>query len=211
MGGHPAERTRLPNPAYVTETTAFAVGMFPDLLACAGGGVGGDGAEEGGGSGTAGEMGGGAGAGVAAEGADVQLEDSTCLYTMTRDGNFVIDWVPPKEGEDEAAAAAAAAPPRVLLLAGFSGAGYKHAPLVGKLAAEMVQASLAMDMPTDSDGPSDGPAAAGSAGVGGAPASGEARGCLLRRPPSFPDLAPFSITRPGLYASKDDAAPGVLS
>ena len=58
----------------------------------------------------------------------VELEQQTCLYSVTRDGSFVIDWVP------EAFA------PRgtVVVLAGFCGSGFKHGPLIGRLVAEMM-------------------------------------------------------------------------
>jgi glycine/D-amino acid oxidase-like deaminating enzyme len=155
----PGERSRAANPAYVAKTTRFVTKeLFPTML-------------------EAGKSGSGAAAGAEAEAeaeaeavpAGVALEEATCPYTMTRDGNFVIDWLP------RAATASATAEPRVLLLAGFSGAGFKHAPLIGKMAAEMVQASL--DEASSTSDP--------------------------HSPPSFPDIAQFSIDRPGLYAEAD--------
>lgn len=62
---------------------------------------------------------------------------TTCLYTMTPDEGFVLDEVPvPGEG-------AAAAGGLAFLCAGFSGHGFKFAPLVGEVCAQWCLASLA--------------------------------------------------------------------
>lgn len=51
------------------------------------------------------------------------LHSTTCLYTMSPDGHFVIDTLP---GAD-----------RVVVAAGFSGHGYKFAPVVGEILADL--------------------------------------------------------------------------
>jgi sarcosine oxidase len=51
------------------------------------------------------------------------VEAGTCLYTMTPDGHFVIGRPP--------------AHPRVLYAAGFSGHGFKFAPVIGEILAEL--------------------------------------------------------------------------
>lgn len=50
----------------------------------------------------------------------------SCMYSMTPDGDYVIDFLGGEFGED------------VVVAAGFSGHGFKMAPLVGRVAAEMV-------------------------------------------------------------------------
>jgi len=62
---------------------------------------------------------------------NVDLETSTCLYSVTRDGEFVISWLD-KELD-------------VLILAGFNGSGFKHVPIVGKIVSEMVSAAMSGD------------------------------------------------------------------
>jgi sarcosine oxidase/L-pipecolate oxidase len=66
----------------------------------------------------------------------VELEPHTCLYSVTRDGSFVIDWVP------EAFAPSGT----VIVLAGFCGSGFKHGPLIGRLVAEMMVCAGRGDM-----------------------------------------------------------------
>jgi glycine/D-amino acid oxidase-like deaminating enzyme len=48
----------------------------------------------------------------------------SCYYSMTPDEGFVIDFAPGTE--------------RVVVMAGFSGHGFKFAPLLGRAAAELV-------------------------------------------------------------------------
>jgi glycine/D-amino acid oxidase-like deaminating enzyme len=79
---------------------------------------------------------------------------------VTKDGKFIIDWLPPVAGRGAQ---------RILVLGGFCGSGFKHAPLVGRIAQEMVCA----------------------AEVGNA--------ADAARPPCFPDIARFSLARPALY------------
>jgi len=58
----------------------------------------------------------------------------TCFYTMTRTGNFVLDWHPQSS--------------HVAFAAGLSGHGYKFAPVLGELLVEMAmdgRSSLAID------------------------------------------------------------------
>jgi sarcosine oxidase/L-pipecolate oxidase len=50
--------------------------------------------------------------------ADLPIDVSTCLYTMTPDEDFVLDTI---------------ISPRIILAAGFSGHGFKFAPLIGEL------------------------------------------------------------------------------
>ena len=58
-------------------------------------------------------------------GADGERRDaSTCVYTLTPDRHFLIDRHPESE--------------RVVVAAGFSGHGFKFAPVVGEILAEMV-------------------------------------------------------------------------
>ena len=54
------------------------------------------------------------------------VETATCLYTMTPDGHFVIGALPEE--------------PRIVVAGGFSGHGYKFAPVMGEVLAD-----LAMD------------------------------------------------------------------
>ncbi len=49
---------------------------------------------------------------------------SVCLYTLTPDRHFIIDRYPGSEG--------------VVLAAGFSGHGFKFAPVVGQALADMI-------------------------------------------------------------------------
>jgi glycine/D-amino acid oxidase-like deaminating enzyme len=51
-------------------------------------------------------------------------EAKPCMYSLTPDGNFVIDRHPDH--------------PNVILCGGFSGHGFKFAPVVGEVAAELV-------------------------------------------------------------------------
>lgn len=90
----------------------------------------------------------------------VELEVSTCLYSVSRDSNFVIDWL------DDSC--------NVLVLAGFSGSGFKHTPLVGKMAAEMVMASK------------------------------DGKLVDRRSPASFPNIVPFSIRRSSLFTGNSN-------
>lgn len=57
--------------------------------------------------------------------ADAPRDASTCLYTMTPDEDFIIDKIHP----------------RVTLAAGFSGHGFKFAPVVGELLAALASAA----------------------------------------------------------------------
>ena len=91
----------------------------------------------------------------------LELERDTCLYSVTKDANFVIDWVSP----------------RCLVLAGFSGSGFKHAPLVGKMAWEMSAAKLS-----------------------------DPQSALIRAPPSFPQISRFSIKRSSLFDGNTDCS-----
>ena len=54
---------------------------------------------------------------------DQVLAAKTCLYTLTPDGHFIIDRHPQFE--------------QVLFGAGFSGHGFKFAPLVGEVLADL--------------------------------------------------------------------------
>ena len=97
----PRERSGRPTRAYARASVAFAQQLFgSDML-------------------EQGEF----------EEAAAELEPTTCLYTVTRDGRFVIDWLP---------ASAHAAPRSVLVLGGFSGSGFKHGAAVGRIAQELV-------------------------------------------------------------------------
>jgi glycine/D-amino acid oxidase-like deaminating enzyme len=120
---HPSQRKGTPDPSYVTQTTEFARKLFPDTL-------------------------------VQQDGAGgLELERDTCLYSVTRDANFVIDWVSP----------------RCLVLAGFSGSGFKHTPLIGKIASEMIGALLSDPL-----------------------------SAAVHAPPSYPRISRFSIKRSSL-------------
>ena len=48
---------------------------------------------------------------------------TTCLYTMAPDGDFIIDMLP---GE-----------PRIIVVSPCSGHGFKFAPLIGEIVAEL--------------------------------------------------------------------------
>ena len=54
---------------------------------------------------------------------DQMVAAKTCLYTLTPDGHFIIDRHPQFQ--------------QVLLGAGFSGHGFKFAPLVGEVLADL--------------------------------------------------------------------------
>jgi sarcosine oxidase len=54
------------------------------------------------------------------------VRHDTCLYTMTPTGDFIIDCHPDSE--------------RVIVAAGFSGHGFKFAPIVGEILADLSQA-----------------------------------------------------------------------
>ena len=51
------------------------------------------------------------------------LAARTCLYTMTPDGHFIVDQHPQYE--------------QVLFAAGFSGHGFKFAPVMGEVLADL--------------------------------------------------------------------------
>jgi sarcosine oxidase len=56
----------------------------------------------------------------------------TCLYTMTPDGHFLIDWI---------------VSPHILLVSACSGHGFKFAPVIGEIVADLViQATTAHDI-----------------------------------------------------------------
>jgi sarcosine oxidase len=56
----------------------------------------------------------------------------TCLYTMTPDGHFLIDWI---------------ASSRILVVSACSGHGFKFAPVIGEIAADLaIQATTAHDI-----------------------------------------------------------------
>lgn len=99
-----------------------------------------------------------------------ELEPHTCLYSVTRDGHFIIDWLPPTRAAAKGEAPQRSAQ-RILVLAGFNGSGFKHAPLIGKMAQEMVCAAE------------------------------EGRCAEATRPPCFPAIEAFAIERPSLYAA----------
>ena len=63
------------------------------------------------------------------------LESVTCMYTLTPDGHFIIDFHP--------------ADKRVVIAAGFSGHGFKFASVIGEVLAEMtIQGASKMDLST---------------------------------------------------------------
>jgi glycine/D-amino acid oxidase-like deaminating enzyme len=53
----------------------------------------------------------------------VPVKHAACMYTMTPDANFIIDVHP--------------AHPNVVFAAGFSGHGFKFAPVVGEVLADL--------------------------------------------------------------------------
>ena len=56
----------------------------------------------------------------------------TCLYTMTPDGHFLIDWV---------------VSPHIILVSACSGHGFKFAPVIGEIVADLaIQATTAHDI-----------------------------------------------------------------
>eukprot|EP00040_Diaphanoeca_grandis_P031040 m.184945 g.184945 ORF g.184945 m.184945 type:complete len:450 (-) comp32212_c0_seq11:361-1710(-) len=135
------QRTRIPDEQYVVGVTEFARELFPEML---------DLPRPSSTSPVAPST-----TTLSAPSEGVELNESTCLYSVTRDGNFIIDWF------DNAL--------DVLILGGFSGSGFKHIPIVGKMAAEMLLASV------------------------------DHREHDARLPPSFPNIAPFSLQRASLF------------
>ena len=61
------------------------------------------------------------------------VKSAVCLYTMTPDTDFVVDRHPKQ--------------PRVAIGAGFSGHGFKFAPAIGELLAELVTDSAGESIP----------------------------------------------------------------
>ena len=57
---------------------------------------------------------------------DSFLSVKPCIYTYSPDGDFIIDYLPKSEN-------------RVLIAAGFSGHGFKFAPIVGDVLADLVE------------------------------------------------------------------------
>ncbi|KZV31696.1 putative sarcosine oxidase-like [Dorcoceras hygrometricum] len=62
---------------------------------------------------------------------DKPVQTQSCMYSMTPDGDFVIDFLGGEFGED------------AVVAGGFSGHGFKMAPVVGRIAAEMVATGVA--------------------------------------------------------------------
>jgi glycine/D-amino acid oxidase-like deaminating enzyme len=61
------------------------------------------------------------------------VKSAVCLYTMTPDSDFIVDRYPGSE--------------RVVLGAGFSGHGFKFAPAIGEMLADLLLHSSAAAMP----------------------------------------------------------------
>jgi glycine/D-amino acid oxidase-like deaminating enzyme len=61
------------------------------------------------------------------------LKSAVCLYAMTPDSDFIIDRHP--------------ASPRVAIGAGFSGHGFKFAPAVGEILANLITETAAQSIP----------------------------------------------------------------
>ena len=65
--------------------------------------------------------------------ADLPIDATTCLYTMTPDEDFVIDTI---------------ISPRIILAAGFSGHGFKFAPLIGELLSALATGDVVVAVAT---------------------------------------------------------------